>query len=312
MANFILTCNMVIPVFLVMVVGYICRQLKMVSAENVSAMNKLVFRLFLPVSLAKSLMTLSPNADINYSVMLYCALGIVATFIAAIIIIPRLVKGNPQRGAMIQAMFRSNYAILGIPLLESLFPAGDGGVSAMMVMVTVPLFNVLAVITLETYRGGSFNPVKIIKGIVKNPLIISCVLGFAIYLSGIKVPELAMSTVSKLASIASPLALFSLGATIDLKKLTGNMKLIVPTVACRLIIIPGVLLAIAYVLGYRGAEFAALMIAFGSPCAVSSYTMAAQMDSDGDLAAQLVMTTTVLSVLSIFLMVLLFKTVGIF
>lgn len=312
MANFILTCNMVIPVFLVMVVGYICRQLKMVSAENVSAMNKLVFRLFLPVSLAKSLMTLSPNADINYSVMLYCALGVVATFIAAIIIVPRLVKGNPQRGAMIQAMFRSNYAILGIPLIESLFPAGDGGVSAMMVMVTVPLFNVLAVVTLETYRGGSFNPVKIIKGIIKNPLIISCVIGFAVYLSGIKVPELAMSTVSKLASVASPLALFSLGATIDLKKLTGNMKLIVPTVACRLVIVPGALLAIAYALGYRGADFAALMIAFGSPCAVSSYTMAAQMDSDGELAAQLVMTTTVLSVFSIFLMVLLFKSVGIF
>lgn len=312
MANFILTCNMVIPVFLVMVVGYICRQLKMVSAENVSAMNKLVFRLFLPVSLAKSLMTLSPNADINYSVMLYCALGVVATFIAAIIIVPRLVKGNPQRGAMIQAMFRSNYAILGIPLIESLFPAGDGGVSAMMVMVTVPLFNVLAVVTLETYRGGSFNPSKIIKGIIKNPLIISCVIGFAVYLSGIRVPELAMSTVSKLASVASPLALFSLGATIDLKKLTGNMKLIVPTVACRLVIVPGALLAIAYALGYRGADFAALMIAFGSPCAVSSYTMAAQMDSDGELAAQLVMTTTVLSVFSIFLMVLLFKSVGIF
>ena len=151
MANFILTCNMVIPVFLVMVVGYVCRQLKMVSAENVSAMNKLVFKIFLPVSLAKSLMTLDPNADISYSVMLYCALGVIATFILAILIVPRCVKGNPQRGAMIQALFRSNYAILGIPLIESLFPAGDGGVSAMMVMITVPLFNVLAVVTLETY-----------------------------------------------------------------------------------------------------------------------------------------------------------------
>ncbi|MBQ4089400.1 MAG: AEC family transporter [Clostridia bacterium] len=312
MANFILTCNMVIPVFLVMVVGYVCRQLKMVSAENVSAMNKLVFKIFLPVSLAKSLMTLDPNADISYSVMLYCALGVIATFILAILIVPRCVKGNPQRGAMIQALFRSNYAILGIPLIESLFPAGDGGVSAMMVMITVPLFNVLAVVTLETYRGGKFNLLKILKGILKNPLIWGCVIGFIIFKCEIKLPELVSSTVSKLASVASPLALFSLGATIDLKKFSGNMKLLIPTVAGRLVIVPGVLLFIAYLIGYRGPEFAALMIAFGSPCAVSSYTMAAQMDSDGELAAQLVMMTTVLSILSIFLMVLLFKGVGVF
>lgn len=312
MNNLVLTCNMVIPVFLVMVVGYVCKQLKLVTAENVSAMNRLVFKVFLPVSLANSLMTLDPNADINYSVMLYCAAGVIATFIAAVLLIPRFVKGNLQRGAMIQASFRSNYAILGIPLVESLFPAGDNGASAMMAMITVPLFNMLAVITLETYRGGKFDLKKILIGIVKNPLIIGCVVGFVIFKSGIRMPQLVMSTVSKLGSIASPLALFSLGATIDLGKLRGNVKLLVPGVLTRLVIAPGILLAIAYALGYRGYEYAALMIAFGSPCAVSSYTMAAAMDSDADLAAQLVMLTTLFSVLTIFLMVLLFKTVGIF
>jgi len=312
MQNFIVTANMVMPVFLVMVVGYICRRCNMVSGANVSAMNKLVFRLFLPVSLAKSLMTLDPAASMDYSVMLYCMAGVAATFLLGILIVPRLVKANNQRGVIIQALFRSNYAILGIPLLESLFPQGDNGVSAMMVMVTVPLFNVLAVISLETYRGGSFSLKKILIGILKNPLIWSCVIGFAIFKSGIMIPEMAMSTVSKLASVASPLALFALGATIDLSKLSGNLKLLIPTVASRLFVIPGVLLVIAYFLGYRGPEFAALMIAFGAPCAVSSYTMAEQMDGDGDLAAQLVMLTTVLSILSIFCIVLVSKSIGIF
>ncbi len=312
MQNLIVTVNMVMPVFLVMVVGYICRRINMVSDANVSAMNKLVFKLFLPISLAKSLITLDRNADINYSVMLYCMAGVAAAFILGILIVPRLVKENRQRGVLIQALFRSNYAILGIPLIESLFPQGDSGVSAMMVMVTVPLFNVLAVITLETYRGGSFNIKKILIGILKNPLIWGCVIGFGIFKSGITMPELAMSTVSKLASVASPLALFALGATIDLKKIGGNIKLLIPTVAARLIVIPGILLVIAYMMGYRGPEFAALMIAFGAPCAVSSYTMAAQMDADGDLAAQLVMLTTVLSIVSIFCIVFTCKTIGIF
>lgn len=312
MTNLIITINMVMPVFLVMVVGYICRQINMVSDANVSAMNKLVFKLFLPVSLAKSLMTLDPAVAIDYGVMLYCIAGVVITFVLGILIVPRLVKTNSQRGVIIQALFRSNYAILGIPLLESLFPQGDNGVSAMMVMVTVPLFNVLAVITLETYRGGSFNIKKILLGILKNPLIWGCLIGFGIFKSGIQTPELIMSTVSKLASVASPLALFALGATIDLKKLGGNIKMLIPTVSARLVVIPGIALAVAYFLGYRGPEFAALMIAFGAPCAVSSYTMAAQMDADGDLAAQLVMLTTVLSIVSIFCIVFVCKTIGIF
>ena len=303
---------MVIPVFLVMVVGYICRIGRLVSAENVSAMNKLVFRVFLPVSLAKSLMTLDPNADIDYSVMLYCTIGVLVTFALGMLIVPRLEKANPRRGAMIQALFRSNYAILGIPLVEALFPEGDGGASAMMVMVTVPLFNVLAVATLETFRGGSFNIGKILLGILKNPLIWGCCIGFATYKLGIPIPEFAMSTVSKLASIASPLALFALGATIDLKKLGGNVKPLAACVSARLVIIPGILLVIAYFIGYRGPEFAALMIAFGSPCAVSSYTMAAQMGADQDLAAQLVMLTTALSVFSIFAIVLICQSLGIF
>lgn len=312
MSNLLLTANTVLPVFLVMVAGFVCRKLKLVKPDAVKAMNKLVFQVFLPISLAKSLMSLDPDATINYSVMLYCAAGIIATFIVGMLLVPRFVADNRRRGAIIQGMYRSNYAILGIPLIESLFPGGDNGASAMVALITVPLFNMLAVITLETFRGGSFSLSKILLGIIRNPLILGCVAGFVIGKLPVTVPEFLMSTITKLGSVASPLALFSLGATIDLKKIGGNAKALLFSVSARLIIVPGVLLFFAYLLGYRGAEYAALMIAFGSPCAVSSYTMAAQMDSDEELAAQMVMLTTVFSVFTIFLMVLLFQSVGIF
>lgn len=312
MSNLLLTVNTVLPVFLVMVVGFVCRELKLVKPDAVKAMNRLVFQVFLPVSLAKSLMTVDPDVRIDYSVMLYCAAGILATFFAGMLLVPRFVADNRRRGALIQGIYRSNYAILGIPLIESLFPGGDNGVSAMIALITVPLFNILAVITLETFRGGRFSLPKILIGIIRNPLILGCAAGFIIGKLPFTVPEFLMSTITKLGSIASPLALFSLGATIDLKKIGGNAKALLAGVSARLIIAPGFLLFFAYLLGYRGAEFAALMIAFGSPCAVSSYTMAAQMDSDEELAAQMVMLTTVFSVFTIFLMVLLFQNVGIF
>lgn len=312
MSNLLLTVNTVLPVFLVMVTGFICRGLKLVKPDAVKAMNRLVFQVFLPVSLAKSLMTVDPETAINYSVMLYCAAGILATFIVSMLLVPRFVADNRRRGALVQGIYRSNYAILGIPLIESLFPGGDNGVSAMIALITVPMFNMLAVITLETFRGGRFNLPRILLGIIKNPLILGCAVGFVIGKLPLTVPEFLMSTITKLGSVASPLALFSLGATIDLKKIGGNAKALLAGVSARLVIVPGVLLFFAYLLGYRGPEFAALMIAFGSPCAVSGYTMAAQMDSDAELAAQMVMLTTVLSVFTIFLMVLLFQNVGIF
>lgn len=312
MDNLVVTLNVVLPVFLVMVAGYLCKSLKIVADSTVNGMNKLVFQVFLPCSLAKSLMSVDRNMPMEYSVLLFCMAGVLATFLAGMLIVPRLVKENPRRGVLIQGMFRSNYAIFGIPLAQALFPQGDGGVAAMMVMATIPLFNVLAVVTLEYFRGGKCSFGKVLLGIVKNPLIWGCLIGFAVMQLAIDLPQFAILTVEKLAAIASPLALFVLGASIDLKKIGGNLRTLLWGTAARLVFVPAVLLPIAYGLGFRGPEFAALMIAYASPCAVSSYTMAAQMDGDGDLAAQMVMLTTVASAFTIFLMVFLFKSLNIF
>ena len=312
MDNLILTFNTVLPVFLVMAVGYLCRQIKLVSDENVRAMNKLVFRLFLPASLAKSIMGVDPATMVSPRVMLFCALGVLALFGVAMAVVPKLTPDNRRRGALVQAMFRSNYAILGIPIAEALFPQGDGGVAAMMVIATVPVFNALAVITLEYFRGGKASLGRMVKGVFMNPLIWGCAIGYVLFKLPFELPVFVQSTISRLASVSSPLALFVLGASIDLKKLAGNSKALLWGSATRLIFVPAVMLTIAFLLGIRGPEFAALMIAFGSPCAVSSYTMAAQMDSDADLAGQLVVLTTVLSALTVFLMIFFFKSVGMF
>ena len=312
MENLILTINTVLPVFLVTAVGYFCRQINLLNDDTTKALNKLVFRLFLPASLMKSIMTVSPEAMVSPGVMLYCALGVLAVFSTAMLVVPRLVKENPRRGVLIQATFRSNYAILGIPIAEALYPNGDGGVAAMMVIATVPLFNALAVITLEYFRGGKCTVGQVVRGVFKNPLIWGCLIGFILFKLPFQLPKFSTDTVVKLASVSSPLALFALGASIDLKKLVGNAGTLLWGSLARLVFVPAVMLGIAYALGFRGPEFAALMIAFGSPCAVSSYTMAAQMDGDADLAGQLLMLTTVSSAVTVFIMIYLFKSLGVF
>lgn len=312
MDNFFLTLNIVLPIFLVMATGFFCRRIGLVTKENISAINKLVFRVFLPVSLCHRLMKIDSASIVNPGALTFGFIGTVAVFLAAFIFIPMIEKDNRRRGVMIQGLFRSNYAIFGIPISEALFPQGDGGVAAMMVIATVPLFNALSVISLESFRGGKVNIKKVLIGIAKNPLIWGCVIGYLLMQFRVPVPEFATSALSKLASIASPLALFTLGGSIDLQSFRHNAKPLSIVVLGRLLVAPLAALLVAYLIGFRGPEFAVMMIVFGSPCAVSSYTMAAQMDGDAELAAQQIMLTTILSSLSMFAMIFAFKSLGIF
>ena len=311
MENFVVTCNIVLPIFLVMLIGFIARRTRLLSEETVQGCNKLVFRIFLPVSLCRSIMRAESSA-MTGGLPLFTAVGTVIVFALCMLIIPKIEGDNRRRGVMIQGIFRANYAIFGITLSQALFPQGDGGVAAMMVVAVIPVFNVLAVATLEIFRGGKFDLKRILIGILKNPLIWGCLIGYVVSTTGLKLPSVINSTVDSLASIATPLALFVLGASLKIEKLSGNARALVISVAAKLVIVPVIALAIAYAMGYRGAEFATLMIVFASPTAVSSYTMAEQMGADGDLAAQQVVFTTVFSSVTIFLMVFLFKSMGVF
>ena len=312
MNNLLVTSNIVFPIFLVMLVGYLARRFGLMSEETTKGCNKLVFRIFLPVSLCRSIMRVDPDKNISPALLLFAMLGALAVFAVCMLVVPRFEKENSRRGVMIQGIFRSNYAIFGIPLTEALFPQGDGGVAAMMVVAVIPIFNVLAVITLEIFRGGKFDLKRIVLGVLKNPLIWGCLIGFIVMKAGIPVPSVINSTVDRLASVASPLALFALGASLKPGKVAGNLKALALSVGGRLVAVPAVMLTAAYLLGWRGVEFATLMIVFASPTAVSSFTMAEQMGGDPDLAAQQVVFTTVLSSVTIFAMIFLFKTWGLF
>ena len=137
MTNLIVTTNIVLPIFLVMAVGFIARRIGLIDEKTVSGCNRLVFRVFLPTSLARSIMR--AEGSLGGALPLFAALGTIATFAVGMLIVPRIVKENSRRGVIIQGLFRSNYAIFGIPLSEALFPMGDGGVAAMMVAAVIPV-----------------------------------------------------------------------------------------------------------------------------------------------------------------------------
>ena len=213
---------------------------------------------------------------------------------------------------MAQGICRSNFVIFGVPLCQAICGDSILGKISVAVAIVIPVINVLAVVSLEVFRGenGGFNIKKIAKGVITNPLIISSALGIIVLLSGIKLPEIAQKTISDVAKIATPLALILLGASINFSTVKGNLRQLIITISGRLVVLPLIGITLAAIIGMRGGDLALLIAALASPTAVSSYPMALQMDGDGDLAAQIVAFSTVICIFTVFMWVFALKQLG--
>lgn len=310
MSNLVLSFTVVLPIFLELLLGYFLRVIGIFDFQTLRTLNKSVFRVFLPVLIFYNVYN-SEIADVfNPKLIVFSVSAILAVFIISLVIVPLIEKDNKKRGVLIQGIFRSNFVIFGIPLSTSLFSSDISGTTAVLVAVIIPLFNFLAVVALELFRGGKPNLRNIVVGIVTNPLIIASAIGFAVLFSGITFPSVILKTIKEVSSVATPLALIALGGSIDFKTVKGNLRSIAIGVIGKLIVTPTLILGAAILLGFRDAEMAILLSLAASPVAVSSYTMAQQMGGDDDLAAQLQMFGTALCVITVFLWIFVLKQLG--
>lgn len=310
MENLIISLNVVLPLFIVIVFGYVVRHINLIDDHTLQKMNVVTFKTFLPLLLFYNVYNTKLEGVFNGKLMLFAVLAILATCVVIGIIIPMIEKENSRRGVLIQAIYRSNFVLFGLPLVLSLCGEENAGVPTILIAVIVPMYNFLAVIILEIFRGGKINIMKIVKGIITNPLILASLVGIIFLLLGIRLPTAIDKSVSDLSKIATPLALFILGGSFKFEYIQGNLKQIIIGVFGKLILVPGIFIPIAIMLGFRGVELATLMVMLSAPTAVSSFTMAEQMDGDGELAAQLVVFTSAIAVITIFLWIFSIKQLG--
>lgn len=310
MENLLLSFNIVLPLFLCMLLGYFLRRIRIFDDLALSKLNKAVFKVFLPIYLFNNIYTTDLGAAFNGRLILFAVLGALGLFLILMLVIPLLEKENSRRGVIIQAIFRSNFALFGIPLAISLCGEEKAGPTSLLVGIIVPIYNVLAVITLETFRGGKPDVKKILKGIATNLLIIFSLLGIVLNLTGLVIPPAVHKAIKDLGAIATPLSLVVLGGSFVFSHVAGNWKPLLLGVSGRLIFAPLIFVTLGVLFGFRNEFLAPILIMFGAPAAVSSFTMAEQMGGDGELAAQLVVLTSAFSVLTIFLWIFGLKQLG--
>ena len=312
MENLMISANAVLPMCLIMALGYGTRRLGWIRREEISAINKIAFRIFLPCLLYYNVYCSDLSGSFDPLLMVYAVGGVLLTFGLSLGYTLLTEKLPERRGVMIQGMFRSNYVIMGIPVATALLGADQLGTVSILIAVVVPLFNMLSVVVLEVFRGQKPKPLHILGQIAKNPLVIGSVLGILTLAAGIRLPHILEQTIQNISAIASPLQLFLLGAFFQFSGLKTYRRELVTVSAAKLIVAPGLFLGLGALLGFRGVAFVSLIGVFASPTAVNSFTMAQQMGGDAELAGDIVVTTSAVSILTMFLWIFLFKSLGVF
>ncbi len=310
MAHFLTAVNAVIPFLIYIAFGYGAKAFGLTDEAFLRRFNNLIFKAFFPIMMFYNLYQ---NAGTPYRMGRLALTGIAGeAFLICLLMltVPRLVKENPRRGVLIQAIYRSNFVLFAVPLTENIFGQPGVALATMLTAIIVPFFNVTAVIILEYFRGGSFQLGKLFKNVLTNPLILGALAAGAFSLLDIRLPACVEKPVSQFSALTTPLALFILGGTLQFSSFRKNLRLILPAVLTKLVLVPAAMVAVSVAIGMEPLERFVLLSIFATPTAAASFPMAQSMGGDGALAGELVVCSTALSIVTIFLWVFLLKYMG--
>lgn len=312
-SSLIVAFQAVVPVFVFTGIGMFIRRRKMLSDTELKRVNAMVFNVFFFFMLFNAMYRMSFGEAFQPRLIVFAMGSLAVVYALAFAGTCWFEPSNRRRGAVIQGIFRSNFVLMGIPLAGNLFGDDNIAVTTMMIAFMVPTYNALGVITLEIFRGAGLSNINaghLVLDVFKNPMIRGALLGVAFNLSGLELPATLMRPVGQIGAACTPLALIVLGASFKLGSISAHKAQLLTVIASRLIAIPGVVLALAAWLGFRGVEFATLISIFATPCAVAGFIMAQQMDSDAELAGNCVVFTTACSALTIFAWIVLYRELG--
>ncbi|MFT4677321.1 MAG: putative permease [Patiriisocius sp.] len=285
------------PIFLIVLLGLVLRRIGFIDDHFNQIASRLVFSICLPVLLFTTISQIDLNDTINFPVFYFSLAGAVLTFalswLAATFIEPRT-----DRGVVVQGSFRSNLGVIGLALCANAYGAPGLALASLLMASLTVSYNILSVFILSFYSNTDLDWTTILVDILKNPLIIAIAVAFVVAYFGIPVPGILLSAGDYIGSMALPLALLGTGAGMSLRALRDSSQATGLVIGLKAVLLPGILTVVAIQLGFRGTDLGVLFLLFVSPTATASYAMVKAMGANDTLAANLVMTTTLVCILS--------------
>ena len=302
--SLIFSLNSTMPLFFIMLLGYLLHRKQFLTDDFVAMANKFVFNVALPVQLFRDLATMDVRASFDAKYVLFCAAATTSSILVIWALAKLFLKEKHIVGEFVQACYRSSAAILGAAFIQNIY--GTSGMSGLMILGSVPLYNIFAVIiltlespALDAKSGMGEKIKKSLKGIVTNPILLGIAAGFVWSLLLLPMPTMANKTLSSLAGMTSPLALLAIGAGFKGREALGYLKPTAVATVTKLVILPAIFLPMAVHFGFTDQKLVALLVMLGSVTTPAGYVMAKQMGHEGTLTGSVCVTTTVFSALTL-------------
>ena len=312
MENLIFSLNATLPIFLLMVLGYVFQKIGVFDEAFAAKMNKFVFKIALPVMLFKELSTADFYSSWDTKFVLFCfSVSLVSILLA--VGCSKCIRDKGKQGEFAQAAYRSSSALLGCAFVQNIY--GEAGPTALMIIGAVPLYNIAAVLILNLMKeeAGHIDSKamkKTLKGVATNPIIIGIIVGFTWSLLHIPQPQIMQKTVANIAALATPMGLMALGASFDLRKAAESMKLTFICAFMKLIGFTALFLPVAIMLGFRQQKLVAILVMLGAATTVSCFVMARNLGHEGVLTSSTVMLTTLMSAFTLTAWLFILKTLA--
>ena len=315
MSNLVFALNATIPLFLLIALGFLLRKVNILEEKFLKTANKFNFTITLPMLLFVDLSSMDFSETFDLKFLLFCAIATSIGFWGIWGLSRLLLKDDSCRGEFVQAAFRSSTAVMGLALIQNIY--GSSGMAGMMILGAVPLYNIYAVILLQTESperkndpqgGGRLK--KALIGIATNPIVIGIVLGFAASLLRIHFPEMIQKALEYVARLATPLALICIGAEFSFSDAFKKIKLSAIASGIKIILLPLIFTTIAIFMGFRTEKLVAIFIMLAGPSTPSCFIMAKQYGYDGTVTSSSVVLTTLFCSVTLTVFIFLLRSMG--
>lgn len=312
MQNLIFTANIVIPVFIIVAIGYFLRRRKLINDNFVSLSSKIVFSVSLPVLIFTEISKIDLDVILDFKLILFIYAGTLVSFFLIWALSAPFIKSGKDESAFLQGSFRGNFAIVGLALIANLYGPEKLGKASLVLAFTIPLYNILAVIalTVPVRKEKNLNIKSTLWEIVKNPLVLGVLFALPFSYFKIHVSDIVQTTANYIAALALPLALLGIGGFLNFDDIKEGLRLTSISATIKLVVIPFAATFAAYEIGFTGDDLGIIFILFACPTAIASFIMAEAMGVNSKLAGNILLVTTMVSVFTIALGLFILKQNG--
>lgn len=310
--NFIICVNAVVPSAIYLAIGITLKLLKVVTDDEVKKFTHFTFLALYPFLMFDNLYGKNIGEHLNLLLIAYTIGFLAFQILASWIFVIKTQPDNYNRGAMIQALFRSNIVLMGLPIAVNLFGKGNVTSVAVVLMFVVPIYNVIAVVIFEYFRGGKADIKTIAKGVFTNPLILGGIAALLAMAAGLAIPKGIYNTIVSLSDATTPVAMILLGASLNIRSFDEDRLKVATCVTGKLIVFPTIGITGAVLIGLTGVDLIAIVLMTATPTALASFAMASSMGGNGKLAGEAVVVSTICACFTMPIFLFILKTMGCF